>query len=57
MGNKVDLENDRAISDENINELNTTFNTQCFMTSAVTGEGVEEAFHQLISVIAPLKIE
>jgi hypothetical protein len=27
------------------------------MTSAVTGEGVEEAFHQLISIIAPLKIE
>ena len=57
MGNKVDLQDDRAISDENINELNTTFNTECFLTSAVTGEGVEEAFHQLISIIAPLKIE
>lgn len=57
VGNKVDLENERVIYDENIEELNTNFNTQCFLTSAVSGFGVEEAFQELISSIAPLKIE
>ena len=56
-GNKCDLENERSITDENIEQLKEKYNTHCFLTSALTGEGVEDAFFTLINAIAPSKIE
>ena len=56
VGNKSDLLDERMISDEEIDKLNQKCGTQCFLTSALTGEGVEETFFQLINAIAPSKI-
>ena len=56
-GNKADLEDERIVTDQQIKELSSEFNTDCFLTSAVTGVNVEEAFHQLINMIAPAKMD
>lgn len=55
-GNKADLVSERVIDEEAIKMMEQQFNSQCFLTSAVTGQGVEEIFHQLINDIAPIKI-
>lgn len=55
-GNKSDLVAERIIDDESVAQLETVFNSTCFLTSALTGKGVEEAFHSLINLIVPEKI-
>lgn len=55
-GNKADMVHDRVIDDESVAQLEHDFNSRCFLTSAVTGMGVEEAFHTLINVIVPEKM-
>jgi Fe2+ transport system protein B len=56
-GNKADIVHERVIEDVAIAQLEESFNCKCFLTSAVTGQGVEEAFHSLINIIVPLKME
>jgi small GTP-binding protein len=50
-GNKVDLEADRAISDEILQERKSNYYGPCLLTSAKTGQNVEEAFALLAEQI------
>ena len=56
MGNKADLSHERMIEEGDIQKLEKAFNSKCFLTSAFTGENVDEAFNTLINVVAPQKI-
>ncbi|MBU1158042.1 MAG: GTP-binding protein [Candidatus Thermoplasmatota archaeon] len=46
-GNKADLENERVIKDEELQELASKYKAKSFMTSAKTGQGVEDVFKAL----------
>jgi Fe2+ transport system protein B len=45
--NKVDMINERSVSDELISEMIAPLGAPWLHTSAKTGEGVDEAFHLL----------
>jgi small GTP-binding protein len=47
VGNKADLIETRAISDEDLQALSAKLNSPCFLSSAKTGENVENAFLNL----------
>ena len=55
--NKVDLEDDRVILEEQIEEATRKFQTYCVETSAQTGQNVEEAFNLLINAVVQLKLQ
>lgn len=47
VGNKLDLQNERKISEETARKLSTELNLQYFEVSAKTGENVEELFKNI----------
>ncbi|WP_457557773.1 Rab family GTPase [Candidatus Harpocratesius sp.] len=51
IGNKIDLESDRVISEEQALEYSKKYNTDVLFTSAATGEKVEDSFKDLIMTI------
>ncbi|CDW82852.1 ras-related protein rab-10 [Stylonychia lemnae] len=55
--NKADLEEQRMICDEQVELIEQKFNTQCILTSAMTGQNVEEAFNTLINTIIQIKLQ
>jgi GTPase SAR1 family protein len=46
-GNKADLENDRVIKEQDLQELAAKYKAQAFLTSAKTGQNVESVFKAL----------
>ncbi|MHA1674861.1 MAG: Rab family GTPase [Promethearchaeota archaeon] len=51
IGNKIDLESERVITDEMAIEYGKKYNTNVIFTSAATGEKVEDSFRDLIMAI------
>lgn len=51
-GNKVDLENDRVIKEEDLQELASKYKGKAFLTSAKTGQNVEAVFKALAEAMA-----
>ena len=51
-GNKVDLENDRVVKEQDIKDLASKYKSQAFLTSAKTGQSVEEMFKGLALAIS-----
>lgn len=51
-GNKADLENERAVKEEDLQELASKYKAQAFMTSAKTGQNVEAMFKALGKAMA-----
>ena len=51
IANKIDLVDQRKISENELNKFGEKNNIEVFYTSAKTGEGVEEAFNSLINKI------
>lgn len=47
MGNKCDLEKDKKLDENDFAKLADVYNSLCLLTSAKTGQNVEEAFHLL----------
>ncbi|MEX2681604.1 MAG: Rab family GTPase [Candidatus Sigynarchaeota archaeon] len=47
IGNKLDMSEKRAVSDEEIRNLSQELSCRVFLTSAFTGEHVEESFRDL----------
>ncbi len=46
-GNKVDLESERVVKEEDLQELASKYKAKAFLTSAKTGQNVENAFKEL----------
>ncbi|WP_420631155.1 Rab family GTPase [Candidatus Leptofilum sp.] len=51
IGNKVDLTNARAVTDQNLRDAVSALANSFLLTSAKTGENVNEAFSQLADAI------
>lgn len=51
-GNKADLENERAVKEEELQELASKYKAPAFMTSAKTGQNVEAMFKALGKAMA-----
>ena len=51
-GNKVDLENDRVIKEQDLQELASKYKGKAYLTSAKTGQSVEEVFKTLAAAMA-----
>jgi len=51
-GNKVDLENDRVIKEEDLQELASKYKGKALLTSAKTGQNVEAVFKALAEAMA-----
>lgn len=51
-GNKADLENDRVIKEQDLQELATKYKAQAFLTSAKTGQNVETVFKALAEAMS-----
>lgn len=51
IGNKIDLEEDRKISENDLIELGNKYNIPIIETSALTGQNVDEAFNKIINNI------
>ncbi len=51
IGNKVDLVEERKISDEALSQVAQSFGAPYLLTSALTGSNVEAAFHRLAEKI------
>lgn len=51
-GNKADMENDRVISEADLQELASKYKTEAFLTSAKTGQNVEPLFKALGKAMA-----
>jgi small GTP-binding protein len=51
-GNKVDLENDRVIKEEDFQELASKYKGKAYLTSAKTGQNVEAVFKALAEAMA-----
>jgi small GTP-binding protein len=51
-GNKVDLENDRVIKEQDLQELASKYKGKSFLTSAKTGQNVEAAFKTLAEAMS-----
>jgi len=49
LGNKKDLEQNAAVSIEDLAAFSNKFDSRAIMTSAKTGENVEEAFSEIIT--------
>ena len=49
VGNKLDMEDMREITKENADKLSKEYNYKYFETSAKTGEGVDDAFRDLVN--------
>jgi small GTP-binding protein len=47
LANKVDLVQERAVTSDQLDEINRTLNAAHIYTSAKSGEGVEEGFYRL----------
>ena len=47
----------RIVSDDEIKEIEDKFNAPCFLTSAMTGQNVDSAFHSLINMIVGIKAD
>jgi small GTP-binding protein len=53
VGNKADLTAERTITDQALRELAPGRDIPCLLTSAKTGQGVEEAFQLLAEKLSP----
>jgi small GTP-binding protein len=51
-GNKVDLENDRVIKEQDLQELASKFKGKAYLTSAKTGQNVEAVFKALAEAMS-----
>jgi small GTP-binding protein len=51
-GNKVDLENDRVIKEQDLQELASKYKGTAYLTSAKTGQNVETVFKTLAAAMA-----
>ena len=51
IGNKIDLYDKRQVSDEEIMKFAEDNNLKCFLTSCLTGEGVQNFFDDLVNEI------
>ena len=51
-GNKVDLENDRVIKEEDLQELASKYKGKAYLTSAKTGQNVEAVFKTLAEAMS-----
>jgi len=51
IGNKIDLQEDRKICENDLIELGNLYNIPIIETSALTGQSVDEAFNKLINNI------
>ena len=51
IGNKIDLYDKRQVSDEEIMKFAEDNNLRCFLTSCLTGEGVQNFFDDLVNEI------
>ncbi len=51
-GNKVDLENDRVVKEQDLQELASKYNGKAYLTSAKTGQNVEAIFKALATAMA-----
>ena len=51
VGNKLDMKDMREITKENADKLSKEYNYKYFETSAKTGEGVDDAFKDLVNQI------
>lgn len=51
-GNKVDLENERVVKEQDVQELAAKYKARAYVTSAKTGQNVEAAFKELALGIA-----
>lgn len=51
IGNKVDLNEERAVSDEALGQVLAPFASSFLLTSAKTGENVDHAFYQLADAL------
>jgi small GTP-binding protein len=51
-GNKVDLENDRVIKEQDLQELVSKYNGKAYLTSAKTGQNVEAVFKTLATAMS-----
>lgn len=51
-GNKVDLENDRVIKEQDLQELASKYKGKAYLTSAKTGQNVETVFKTLAGAMA-----
>jgi Ras-related protein Rab-1A/Rab family protein len=51
-GNKVDLENDRVIKEQDLQELASKYKGKAYLTSAKTGQNVETVFKTLAAAMA-----
>jgi small GTP-binding protein len=51
-GNKVDLENERVVKEQDVQELAAKYKAKAYVTSAKTGQNVEAAFRELALGIA-----
>ena len=51
-GNKVDLENDRVIKEQDLQELASKYKGKAYLTSAKTGQNVETVFKTLATAMA-----
>ena len=55
IGNKIDLQDNREISNEDANKFANQNNYKYFETSAKTGEGVDEAVREIVNQILKSK--
>jgi small GTP-binding protein len=51
-GNKVDLENDRVIKEQDLQELASKYKGKAYLTSAKTGQNVEAVFKALAEAMS-----
>jgi len=51
-GNKADLENERVIKDQDLQDLAGKYKGKAFLTSAKTGKDVEQVFKELAAAMA-----
>jgi Ras-related protein Rab-1A/Rab family protein len=51
-GNKVDLENDRVIKEQDLQELASKYKGKAYLTSAKTGQNVEAVFKTLATAMS-----
>lgn len=51
-GNKVDLENERVVKEEDLKDLAGKYKSEAYLTSAKTGQNVETAFKTLALAIS-----
>jgi 50S ribosomal subunit-associated GTPase HflX len=55
-GNKADILDDRCVEESMIEELQESYNTTVHLTSANTGENVDEVFNSIINTVVKKKM-